>query len=374
MRYIKPDYYDAFACTADQCEDTCCAGWQIVIDEDALNRYKKEKGPYRKELHKRINWRKKIFRQDASKRCAFLREDNFCQMYRSLGEESLCKTCTMYPRHVEEFEGVRETSLSISCPEVAKYLMARTSPVEFHTVETEEEETCTDFEEMDFDLLLYDVLDESRNCMLRILQDRSRSMIDRCEAVLHLAAEVESAIEEGNMFGCQDIMDACENGTASYQKRRLKKAMEYSKRVLNGLFRLERLRDDWEMLLTESAALLYLEGETAYDQTTRNYHQWLTDNHMDLSIPYEQLAVYFVSTYYCGAVYNDRILSKVQSAVLSLFVVEELCKARWIRNEGALTSEDLYTIVYRFSRELEHSDENLETMERLAAAALPVQV
>lgn len=32
MLYTRPDYYKEFTCTAKQCEDTCCAGWQIVID------------------------------------------------------------------------------------------------------------------------------------------------------------------------------------------------------------------------------------------------------------------------------------------------------------------------------------------------------
>ena len=33
MRYLKPHYYDKFVCTAGDCPDSCCAGWQIVIDE-----------------------------------------------------------------------------------------------------------------------------------------------------------------------------------------------------------------------------------------------------------------------------------------------------------------------------------------------------
>lgn len=44
MRYIKPDYYDEFACIADRCPDTCCAGWQIMIDEDSLEKYERVKG------------------------------------------------------------------------------------------------------------------------------------------------------------------------------------------------------------------------------------------------------------------------------------------------------------------------------------------
>ncbi len=43
MLYTIPDYYHEFTCIAGKCEDTCCAGWQIV-DEAALNKYKKETG------------------------------------------------------------------------------------------------------------------------------------------------------------------------------------------------------------------------------------------------------------------------------------------------------------------------------------------
>ncbi|MEI3218527.1 MAG: flagellin lysine-N-methylase [Lachnoclostridium sp.] len=64
-----------------------------------------------------------MFRQDSEKRCAFLNDDNLCDLYTELGKDSLCKTCSPYPRHVEEFEGVREITLSVSCPEVAKILL-----------------------------------------------------------------------------------------------------------------------------------------------------------------------------------------------------------------------------------------------------------
>ena len=48
MRYLKPHFYDQFVCTAGDCPDTCCAGWQIVIDEDSLERYGNEKSEFAK--------------------------------------------------------------------------------------------------------------------------------------------------------------------------------------------------------------------------------------------------------------------------------------------------------------------------------------
>lgn len=372
MLFIKPDYYDSFVCVADQCEDTCCAGWQIVVDEKSLHRYRRVKGPFRSNIQKGVAWKQGVFKQDRQKRCAFLNEDNLCDMYTALGPKSLCKTCRRYPRHIEEFEGVREKSLSLSCPEVAKYLMARKEKVDFIYRENDKEETCKDFAEMDFDILLYDLLEEGRQLMISILQDRSRGIKDRCECVLHLASDMEAMVEEGNAFACYDLFDDYKSGNVIYRKKHVKKEMDYSSHVLSAMFRLERLREDWEMLLTESSFLLFLNGEEEYHNQSEAFKRWQMEED-SMAIALEQLMVYYVTTYFCGAVYDGKITAKVQSALLFTYVIYELWKARWIKNNGSLFFEDIYEIVYRFSRELEHSDENLNRMERIAAAALPVR-
>ena len=88
MLYTRPDYYKEFTCTAEQCEDTCCAGWQIVIDSASIKKYRGEKSAYKKKLHHSIHWLQKTFKQDEEKRCAFLTEENLCDMYLNLGEKS----------------------------------------------------------------------------------------------------------------------------------------------------------------------------------------------------------------------------------------------------------------------------------------------
>ena len=40
MKTVVPDYYPAFRCKADKCEHTCCAGWEIDIDDDTYTYYK----------------------------------------------------------------------------------------------------------------------------------------------------------------------------------------------------------------------------------------------------------------------------------------------------------------------------------------------
>ena len=98
---------------------------------------------------KSVDWICGIFRQDKEKRCAFLNDCNLCEIYANLGEKSLCKTCRLYPRHVEEFEDVREITLSVSCPEVARILMEKKEPVRFLTYEKEGEEEYEEFAKPD---------------------------------------------------------------------------------------------------------------------------------------------------------------------------------------------------------------------------------
>lgn len=52
-------------------------------------------------------------------------------------------------------------------------------------------------------------------------------------------------------------------------------------------------------------------------------------------------------------------------AVICTFMIHELAVGTWLKNGRHFTFEDMIFICYRFSRELEHSDPNLNEMERL---------
>ena len=80
MKYRKPTYYHEFSCVADKCPDTCCAGWQICIDEDSLERYSKVRGDFGNRLLNSIDWRTGMFEQ-YQKRCSFLNDSNLCDLY-----------------------------------------------------------------------------------------------------------------------------------------------------------------------------------------------------------------------------------------------------------------------------------------------------
>lgn len=368
MLYTIPDYYHQFQCVADRCEDTCCAGWQIVADRRALERYRKVRGPFRKKIRSSVDWKEGSFRQSEDKRCAFLKEDNLCEMYTELGKDSLCRTCRRYPRHVEEFENVREITLSVSCPEVTKILLAKKEPVKFLSYEKEGEE-----EYEDFDPFLYSELLDGRDLMIGILQDRKKPLDLRVGLILAIAHDMQVRIKKGEIFSCQEVLERYQTKAAeAYVQKKVQEAQSneeqqfrYVRQMFWNLDQLERLRDDWEPYLREAEALLYRKGQKHYLEVRKEFSDWLNVHMPEWSVQCEQLLVYFLSTYFCGAVYDGRAYAKVQMAVISVLLIRELLAAQWLKNEKMLEMQDVVETVYRYSRELEHSDPNLNQMEEM---------
>ena len=76
------------------------------------------------------------------------------------------------------------------------------------------------------------------------------------------------------------------------------------------------------------------------------------------------MAVYFLFTYFCGAVYDGDVLAKVKMTVYSPLVWEAICQ---------VSSQDRIDIARRYSRELEHSDPNLNRIEELMNTRVEVE-
>ncbi len=367
MLYTVPDYYREFQCLADKCEDTCCAGWQIVIDEKALRNYSQVRGEFGKRLQNSINWKESVFYQSADKRCAFLNQDNLCDLQLALGEESLCRTCRRYPRHIEEFENVREITLSLSCPEVVRILLNHKEPVRLLSVTKEGEEEYEDFAPF-----LYSELVEAREVMRRILQDRSMAIDVRIGLTLGLAHDMQVRLNRGELFSCEDVFVKYQKQSAAdYVKARWSEKLsdknkfyKWAVHLFKKLYELELLYDDWDAHLRETEQLLYGAGAYVYHKRQQAFAAWLSEKMPQWEIWLEQLMVYFMDTYFCGAVYDGCAYSKMRMAADSVFYLYEILAARWIKNEGTLDMEDVIMVVYRYSRELEHSDENLEKIEQ----------
>lgn len=366
MHYKKPQYYDNFTCIADRCPDTCCAGWQIVIDDISLENYGKISGTFGERLQKSIDWKEGIFRQN-QRRCAFLNQENLCDLYRELGADSLCDTCRMYPRHVEEYEDLREFSLSLSCPVAAEMILGCKEQVRFLEEEDDVEEQEEEYE--DFDIILFDWLEEAREVLLEVIQDRSLPVSARMLVLLNVSFLSQKALDQGILLE-MDLRAEVEKAVSESRKTSVQKQGEkvFQNKILllKDLQKLEVLREEWTELLHRLEKNLYARGVEDYEALREEFLesvQETSSQKKQWEIYEEQLLVFFVYTYFCGAVYDDMIYTKAVLAVFSVLWIEELWMERWLSKGQKLEFQDMVQVAYTYAREIEHSDENLNLLE-----------
>ena len=384
MQITRPVFYKEFSCIAGACPDTCCAGWQIMIDDKSLKKYRRFRGPFRNRLHNDIDWKEQAFRQ-YEHRCAFLNEENLCDLYSEAGKDMLCDTCRKYPRHIEEFEGLREYSLSLSCPEAARIFLSHKEKIAFVTKEIPSSDETYD----DFDYLLFTALMDTRDYFFSVIQDRSVPVRLRCQKLLACAHDFQLSLDKNELFQWEEIRKRHQkSGMGSEFQSHIRKwchsraegspaarafssedasgreLLDLSTQVWKSIIpQMEVLRPGWHDFLRDTLSPLYTGCKSdaelleLYDAFAADYPDW--------TIQEEQLLLYWIYTYFCGAVYDDQIFAKVKMAVVCTFMIHALAVGTYLKNDRHFSFEELVSISYRFSRELEHSDPNLNEFEEL---------
>ena len=131
MYQTRPDDYTAFRCLAGACPQTCCAAWEIVVDPDAQDAYLRLQHPLAAKLRRvlRVDSEGDTYFAQTDGRCPFLCADGLCELQRTLGEQSLCRTCRDFPRWEVLLCDRVEQGLSPACPEAARRLTAAVTAV-----------------------------------------------------------------------------------------------------------------------------------------------------------------------------------------------------------------------------------------------------
>lgn len=112
--------YDSFKCIADKCRFTCCSGWDINIDINTYEKWNKENNKFKNMLNKLnfVDENNIIVNKKTSDSCPFLDDRGLCNIVKNNGDEYLSLTCKTFPRIENLFDGIKELTLSCSCPEV----------------------------------------------------------------------------------------------------------------------------------------------------------------------------------------------------------------------------------------------------------------
>lgn len=133
-----PHYVKEFSCIGSACEDTCCAGWRVVIDQKTYRKYRNTDEPNVKTL---LNANLKRIRDNPTEQnyayiqmrsddtCPMLTAERLCGVQKHLGEAALSTTCSVYPRRYNAVLGTVEATLTMSCPEAARLALLNPAPM-----------------------------------------------------------------------------------------------------------------------------------------------------------------------------------------------------------------------------------------------------
>ena len=382
MLLIIPEYYKRFTCIADKCKDSCCVGWEIDIDEETYEYYKEVEGEFGERLRNNIS----VGQEDISfilkkgDRCPFLNEKNLCDIYTELGDTSLCEVCMEYPRFTTEYGDIREKCLGLSCEAAGELIFEKESPIQFEVVEIPEEFECEediepyeewreDHDEGDEEYseeFYFDLIKKARDHAIYILQYRGLPLRNRISIFLLFSKEIQEVMEHDEIEIILEKIEAFQNleqWSEDLEKREIfseERLHQGFRKRMEIFSRMEILDEEWRGYygrLIENFSgngvkseqyLDYLRSFDAY-YSTRGYE-------------YEHLMVYFTFRYFMKSVYDKDFLGKAKFAVAGYLLVHDMDVLRYRENAGAFTKADRVDVARIFSKEVEHSEDNLDML------------
>ena len=319
MQIRKSAYFDSFRCVADKCPDSCCKEWEVEVDEKSAAMYRSLKGPLgdslRAVLRDDPQWGTVMTIQDG--RCPMWRADGLCRIQAELGHDALCKTCRDFPRLQHDYGTFREYGLELSCPEAARLILTGTPTPSITREAPGEEEPAYDEDDMS-------VLLETRAAALELLNDRQYSVPQALTLLYFQALHAQTLLDGGEppVFVPEEILQ-----TVAQMSRpgNLDEIIAFFKD-------LEILTPQWSERLSAPAS------PAPWSEEFRN------------------LARYFTERYWLQAISDYDIVSRAKFILIACLLIRHL-------------GGNLVETAQLFSKEIENSDENLDTL--LDAAYTP---
>lgn len=373
MKVLKPFYYDDFKCIANECIDNCCCeNWNIFIDKNTYNKYKKTKGKFGKIINSNITRKRKNSSDLAygkiklkNNKCAMLSEENLCSVYINLGEEYLCNTCKIYPRQIKQYGEFYERNLYMSCPVVASYLVNHKEDFYFNM----DEESTVDLEKEIIlyaknDENLYQCLWEARSFAMEIIQFKEIELWKRIVFTKMLCDKSQNLINENNYENFDVVLNSLRNEITNIDViNSLDKIsivpevkVKFIQGVLQARYNFGINNEKYFNLLKEYNEFFEGDNEFTSDYELLVNKEKEFNEYLKLKENvFENLLIYLIYKYFMGSLNTKDLNSEVNNVIISYVVIKMLLLARWNKNNKELDEEDFVEVFYVFARVVEHN-------------------
>lgn len=353
MKYHKPSFFDQFKCIGSACTDTCCAGWEIEVDETTAEGYLTEKGAFGDRLRREIGSEPgEYFFKLKNNRCPFLNKENLCDIFINLGEDRLCDICREHPRFYNWFGDYTEVGLGLCCEEAERLLFSDSKPLTFvEEVHTDASDLLDDESEECEQML------EERKAIFSILQNRKKNIGARLKRLLlQLPYADEMLLLTVPILEWDDPESITKlDYNAKPSTNTLKSSALFLIRFFGGM---ESLDETWPSMMKELEQNIDKLVDT--DNTNAFLKFMKSENRL---YEYEHIAVYMIYRYYPEILLDGQAEAKILFAAASICLLF-LMDLHSFQKNTAYTQQDRIELVRRFSKEIEYCPENMERFEK----------
>lgn len=239
VKIFMPKYMANFKCIGPKCTDTCCANWDINIDETTYKNYIKSTDDFKKLLENKFiknesnaNFFNYGFMKLKDNKCPFLNEDMLCDIHKNFSHNNLCITCKNYPRVFNIVDNIYEKSALPSCPEVCNKAFLNKDKMEFIEevrnidVENIEIRRILDIEAFEETDSLIKYFWEIRVPSINIMQLREFSVEKRLTILKSFYSKIESLYKNENFIELETLLENFNEGLIDYDNLNLEDSNE----------------------------------------------------------------------------------------------------------------------------------------------------
>jgi len=318
MKVRVPSFFKKFHCVASKCHDTCCAGWEVDVDEVSQARYANVQGSFGDKLRSKIVDGHFVLAEN--ERCPFLNGQNLCEIYLHLGKDSLCDICREHPRFIDVFGDLKEQGIGLCCEESVRLLL-----------KSEGHLAWDEF----LDSEVPEILDEES------LDARNSAIAIRTEILERLSHGQESLSKR-----LADILLLTASFSEETTDRLAEPSDEIWKHQIQVLLQGESLGKEWDASKIEIQHSL----QTGLP---KNFLRLFSDSDG------EKIVAYQIFRYFLKSLYDGDMLSKVKFSIYFWLVLQRLGRELSVSNGKPSLS---ICAVKLLSKQLEYSDENMEML------------
>ena len=205
---------------------------------------------------------------------------------------------------------------------------------------------------------------ECRNIVFNIIERNDLDLGTKAALALEFVKEVQNKIDLGDMDEIPELME--EYRDENFINTLIKELEDFKGKesikhknlceYLNVYKKIKHINSN-DPLGLEKALKCFEGNEEFYLRKHKEFNEYYKEN----LYKFKNILVYFIFRYFMKAIFDYDVSAKIKLGI----IIKELAVVRFIENNNEFTEEDMVEVSRIYSKDIEHSDENIENLQEI---------